>query len=267
MDTMLHAEWFDFSEAWKAPERHVALVATLSHGKVASEIPEEEAERVTRKLITLGHESVFEFVRYPSPYDNARKAGLLAPERFDDSVTEKLFETVGTVRLTVPIYVARQIMRHRSFSYLELSRRYTKPPKVDVAFALPMGRSECSDTYWEAYRQVKDTYVRLLAECKEPAEFARAVLPLGTETIFWMQGDYKAWGNFFVYRLHPAAQKETRQISKKIWGLFTTNQLPLAKRTARYVLEEWVEEAPEIFRHGRERHLKEVREIFEVIAH
>jgi len=254
-------EWFDFSPAFRSPEKYIALVASLSHGRNPEEV---SPEKLTQKLIDLGHESVFEFIRYPAPYCNARKSGLLPPDMFSDIDEHILRQKYGTVRLTVSVYAARQIMRHRTFAYLELSRRYTKPPRVDVAFTLPDSPNiqQTADLYWRAYNYAKQTYSTLLTEYKEPAQFARAVLPFGMLTTFWMQGSFKAWGNFLVYRLHPAAQPETRKVAEEIWNSFKMFQLPLAKKIANYLLESWVKEAPEMFRKGRQAHLDKVKHYF-----
>jgi len=262
---MFLVKWFDFSPAYKDPEKYIALVASLSHGKSLEDV---DPQKLTQKLIDLGHESVFEFIRYPEPYNNARVSGILPPAMFPPKTEDELRATYGTVRLTVPIYVARQIMRHRSFSYLELSRRYTKPPRVDVGFSFPLSPKieELKNVYGEFYNRAKQTYISLLTDYREPAQFARAVLPLGTLTMFWMQGDYKAWGNFLVYRLHPAAQVETRKVAQEIWNSFLVNQPILARRIANYVLRSWVNEAPEIFQEGRRKHLKEVKDYFKAVS-
>ena len=259
----MKVEWFDFSPAFYQPEKYIALVASLSHGRTPEEV---DAVKLTQKLISLGHESVFEFIRYPHPYNNARKSGLLPRDKFPIEDTEYLLrETYGTVKLTVPIYVARQIMRHRSFAYLELSRRYVKPPRVDVNFIVPASPKIAltEKLYWKAYNYSKQIYSTLLNKFKEAAQHARAVLPLGMITAFWMQGDYKAWGNFFVYRLHPAAQIETRNVAQEIFYSFKRHQFVFWDRMRNYVLNKWVDEAPEMFREGRKRHLEKVREYFE----
>lgn len=236
--------WYDFAEA-NLDEAHrqlyVATVASLSHGNKAAQDP----QKLYQLLQQLGHESPFEFVRCCNAEGqcyNLRGGnmpyGCVAQNR----------QHIGTVKLTVPIYVARQIMRHRACSYMELSRRYTKPSKQPyvlspVTQTLPgYAKQLLTQTVSEASK---------LTQVLRP-EQARVILPLALQTAFWMQCDAKGWLNFLIYRTHHKAQQETREVTLAILDLFKTFQ-PQLIGTLKKLLSSWPTTGNPSFRKARER--------------
>ena len=123
------------------------------------------------------------------------------------------------------MYVARQWMRHRTFSYSELSLRYTKADKNN--YFMPETLRIQSATNKQSSEGVVDnqdllqlemeesiirafeTYEKLIASgvCKEQA---RGVLPLATNTTFYCKANLKNWLHFIKLRMHGTAQEETR---------------------------------------------------------
>lgn len=104
-----------------------------------------------------------------------------------------------------PIFVARQIMRHRTGKYMERSLRYTKAE--DVFIPEGVGYSvEC-----DVGRVVSDYYQLIATEGFSP-EDARAILPMGTMTKFYAQYDLRNFLNLCKYRLTEDAQEETREV-------------------------------------------------------
>lgn len=144
---------------------------------------------------------------------------------------------VATLRLKVPIFIARQIQRHRTFSYNEVSRRY-----VDSApeFYFPekwrvkadnvkqgSGDEEVTDytSLWQ-FDSVKEDYSEhinssvefynhLLAEGIAP-ELARTVLPQSMYTEFYMTGNLRNWAHFLHLRLDGHAQKEVQDVAQMV---------------------------------------------------
>lgn len=134
-------------------------------------------------------------------------------------------------RLTVPMFVRSQIHRHRTFSYNEVSRRYTSEEisfYVPSEFRLQSTRNlQCSlDTplggaaHLEALRHYNDTlavcfraYCDLL-DMGVSREQARGVLPNASYTSFWMSGNLRNYIHFLRLRLDAHAQPEVRAVAE-----------------------------------------------------
>ena len=127
--------------------------------------------------------------------------------------------------------IARQILRHRSFSFQEFSQRYADPTK-DLSFVTREARLqdtknrqnsiEVDDTElqreWEARQRL------VIAESKEAYEWAvshgiakeqaRAVLPEGlTTSRMYVNGTLRSWIHFIQVRSGVETQKEHRLIA------------------------------------------------------
>lgn len=138
------------------------------------------------------------------------------------------FEHQGaTLRLKVPIFIARQIQRHRTFSYNEVSRRYvdTAPeffyPDVIRARAdnVKQGSSEEAatttvDLEWYVGVAV-GAYEKMLEDGVAP-ELARMILPQNMYTEFYMSGNLRSWSHFLHLRLDGHAQKEVRVVAEQV---------------------------------------------------
>ena len=139
--------------------------------------------------------------------------------------------SVLTFRITCPLYISKQIMRHRTFSYNEISRRYTSekiefftPPhfrkqsKKNLQCSLDEGvdnQLKALDVYETAIKQVREAYNQLLAMgvCREQA---RGILPNCTYTSFYMTGNLNNWIKFLKLRLDEHAQKEVQMVAEEI---------------------------------------------------
>jgi thymidylate synthase (FAD) len=127
--------------------------------------------------------------------------------------------------------IARQILRHRSFSFQEFSQRYADPTK-DLSFVLREARLqdtknrqnsiETSDdelqAWWNHKQQflinyVKETYA-LALEKGLAKEQARAILPEGlTMSRMYMNGTLRSWIHFIQLRSGNGTQKEHRLVA------------------------------------------------------
>lgn len=126
-------------------------------------------------------------------------------------------------RVKAPIFVTRQWMRHRTWSYNEASQRYKEAP---LEFYVPSvmhnknnnGRALESTFHWAnsgeffvaTYESAAKDYKELI-ELGFSYEQARIVLPLATYTEFVCQVDLNNLLKFLEQRLHPRAQWEIRQ--------------------------------------------------------
>ncbi len=111
------------------------------------------------------------------------------------------------------------------------------------------------------YNEIAEGYYKQGLEDGLKPEQTRAFLPLGLYTQFWMQGDYKAWLNFFIHRLHPEAQEETRLVAQAMWNLLREHQPEIIKAMADY-LEEWTKDCNPMFTPARERKAEWFKENF-----
>lgn len=127
--------------------------------------------------------------------------------------------------LKMPIFVARQWVRHRTCSMNEMSARYTElPDEMFVPDTLEMqstdnkqGRAEGSVLGQDNLRDIiqqtnEDAYrsYRILLDCGVSREIARGVLPVNIYTKFVWKMDLHNLMHFLKLRLHPHAQKEIR---------------------------------------------------------
>jgi len=143
--------------------------------------------------------------------------------------TSPFEHAVITFRLTVPLFIRSQIMRHRTFSYNEVSRRYTSE-KVQV-WAPDEWRGQhpkdlqCSSgvitdaTIDEMYQNSVAVSFRVYQSMLERGvarEMARAVLPQGVYTTFYMTGNLHNWAHFLRLRLDSHAQEEVRVLARAV---------------------------------------------------
>jgi len=133
--------------------------------------------------------------------------------------------------------IARQILRHRSFSFQEYSQRYADPTQ-DLEFYIREARLqdaknrqnsvEVDDNRlaeeW-AMRQVAATDAALDAyewaiENGIAKEQARAVLPEGnTASVMIMAGSLRSWVHYCQLRMDKATQKEHRIVAEQCWDI------------------------------------------------
>ena len=132
--------------------------------------------------------------------------------------------------------IARQMLRHRSFSFQEFSQRYADPTK-DLDFVLREARLqdtknrqnsvEVEDTLFgdnlrEQWRWMQQDVISSSKKAYEWAvkhgiakEQARAVLPEGlTVSRLYMNGTLRSWIHFIQVRSGNGTQKEHMQVAR-----------------------------------------------------
>lgn len=127
--------------------------------------------------------------------------------------------------------IARQILRHRSFSFQEFSQRYADPTK-DLSFVTREARLQDTKNrqnsiktddrelarLWEEKQQAviheaKDAYTWAVTN-GIAKEQARAVLPEGlTTSRMYMNGTIRSWIHFIQVRSDVSTQLEHREIA------------------------------------------------------
>lgn len=133
--------------------------------------------------------------------------------------------------------IARQILRHRSFSFQEFSQRYADPTK-DLSFVLrearlqdeknrqnsiemeptignAMIKDEWKQRQQDIIRMVEDTYDWAIKK-GIAKEQARAVLPEGlTVSRMYMNGTLRSWIHFIELRSGHGTQKEHMEVARE----------------------------------------------------
>lgn len=223
-DSIGSVSLYDASHANESEEQRqytVANIAALAYGSDEAKNPAALYER----LKVLHHESCFEFVRSGfSPYDIEMS---LRHQHFTYIAdVEQHKSNIACFRIKTPIFVARQFMRHRSFSYLEMSRRYTKGSKVPFEFWFPRslteaGIKEVTDKCNSIYNQFSS-----ILETQVASRF----LPQTTYTEFYMMGEVEGLRNFFQLRLDSHAQAEIRELAEAMLALLVQHQPELANK-------------------------------------
>ena len=127
--------------------------------------------------------------------------------------------------------IARQILRHRSFSFQEFSQRYADPTK-DLDFEIrearmqdPKNRQNSIETDdLDLEHEWKIKQINVIAAAREAykwavdngiaKEQARAVLPEGlTKSRMYMNGTLRSWVHYIELRSANGTQKEHQQIA------------------------------------------------------
>ncbi len=138
----------------------------------------------------------------------------------------------ATFMIECPLFIRSQIHRHRTFSFNEISRRYTSD---DLGFWVPTTwRKQAEKNKQASEGQLEeDEYERLTAAYKVimessmswykdylgagvAREQARAILPQSLLTRFYMGGNLRNWAHFLKLRLDNHAQPEVRIVAQKI---------------------------------------------------
>lgn len=216
-------ELWDLSEVNKSftdVKKCVATIATLSYGNNEAKNP----ELLFQKLLDNLHLSVFEFIRNPVMTSTGQVINYTIPYSYRHTKQfvydkEAHKKSIFTFKIKIPLFVARQLVRHRCLSILELSRRYVRDTKIPFEFYNPDNNLELDKFYKEAVK----LYNKLTSTGVKP-EVARGVIPLSAYTIMWVQFDIDCLNNFLFYRLTDKAQPEIYLLAKIFKELIFNNK-------------------------------------------
>jgi thymidylate synthase (FAD) len=171
-------------------------------------------------------------------------------------ISNKHWSPLEMVHLTLEIEttrdIARQMLRHRSFSFQEFSQRYADPTK-DLDFVIRKARLQDTknrqnsieldmqnnrdhreiNRWWEEeqhkiVRMAKETYQAAIG-MGIAKEQARAVLPEGlTVSKLYMAGTLRSWIHYIQLRSENGTQKEHIEVAKAC-ALVISKVFPLTK--------------------------------------
>jgi len=147
-----------------------------------------------------------------------------------------VFEMAHAVmEITTTRDIARQILRHRSFSFQEFSQRYADPTK-DLGFEIREARLQDTKNRQNSIatddKTLKGTWEVIQSKCIEQTiidykwaiehgiakEQARAILPEGlTVSRLYMAGSVRSWIHYCQLRMANGTQQEHRDVATSCW--------------------------------------------------
>ena len=153
----------------------------------------------------------------------------------------------ATIEVETTRDIARQLLRHRSFSFQEFSQRYANPQDMRNTFVIREARLQ-DETNRQNSVETNDVALQELWALKQQnvidqakeaynwaietgiaKEQARVVLPDGyTTSRLYVNGTIRSWIHYIELRCSNGTQKEhmelAREIAKSITGIFPMTQ-------------------------------------------
>jgi len=198
---------------------------------------------MTTPSATSGCHSAAELIAYAARVSNPNNQNNLktASKLLGYLIREGHWSPFEMVSVTMEIEttrdIARQILRHRSFSFQEFSQRYADPTK-DLSFNTraarlqdPKNRQNSiesdNDGLEIAWHQIQREVIRASTEAYKWAidkgiakEQARAVLPEGnTVSRLYMSGTLRSWIHYCDLRRSHGTQKEHIEVANIAWEI------------------------------------------------
>ena len=173
------------------PERTVAMSARLCYSPIGAaqleeKISDEQAAKLVRKLVSMGHLSTLEHVTFT-------------------------FAIEGVSRV-----LTHQLVRHRIASYSQQSQRYVKEHDFEtIVPASIASKHEAKAKFDKLMTEIQAMYDEFIA-LDIPAEDARYILPNATETKIVCTFNARSLLNFFSLRCCTRAQWEIRALANEM---------------------------------------------------
>lgn len=206
---------------------------------------------ITRPVVELEYNNIFtaeEFVAYAARVSNpANQANTeTAPKLLKYLMKNSHWSPFEMVSMTVEVNttrdIARQILRHRSFSFQEFSQRYADASQLgftkrECRFQDKKNRQNSikpdmleDGGQWTIASQWKDGQSFILQQVEElynwalengiAKEQARAILPEGmTHSRLYMAGTLRSWVHYCQLRCSNGTQKEHQEIANQAFEI------------------------------------------------
>jgi thymidylate synthase (FAD) len=199
---------------------------------------------VTQPWLTTENGSwmtVDEFIAYVARVSNPSNQNntLTAPKLLRYLAKHKHWSPFELVNIVMEIEttrdIARQILRHRSFSFQEFSQRYADPT-TDLGFETREARLQDTKNRQNSIEVNDDELMRKWRVIQEnlisqirfqynwaigegiAKEQARTILPEGlTNSRMYMNGTLRSWIHYCQLRMGVETQKEHREVAKDAW--------------------------------------------------
>lgn len=151
-------------------------------------------------------------------------------------------QVVLKFRMKMPIFIARQFIRHRTARLNEVSARYSELPdnfyvptvwrmqdtkNKQGSVAAPLNHERITKLVADHSKKSYELYQLLLNEENVAREMSRMVLPLNIGTAWVWQMDLRNLFNFLKLRLDNHAQLEAQEYAKVI-GMMVQTVAPVA---------------------------------------
>lgn len=200
---------------------------------------------ITKPTRMTGCNTAEELVAYCARVSNPANQGnhQTGPKLVKFLMKEKHWSPLEMVDLSMEITttrdIARQILRHRSFSFQEFSQRYADPTQ-DLSYVLREARLQDHKNRQNSIEltpdenRLADEWQIVQEQAINAADFAyqwatsrgiakeqaRVVLPEGcTESVIIMKGSLRSWVHYCLLRMDKATQKEHRLIAEECWKI------------------------------------------------
>lgn len=137
-----------------------------------------------------------------------------------------------TFKVDAPVFVARQLVKHKFLRWNEVSRRYVdEEPDIyspDLWRQRPENKKQGSGQAFEKEHQqfLQQQYVEIMDRVLKMYEYmlaygvapeqARMMLPQSMMTSWWWSGSLDAFADMCKLRLGPDSQTETREVAIQI---------------------------------------------------
>lgn len=211
---------------------------------------------VTKPLVT-GVETADDFVAYaarvsnPSNQANSETAPRLVRYLRKNNHWSPFEMAHAVMEITTTRDIARQILRHRSFSFQEFSQRYADPTQ-DLGFVTREARLQDLNNRQNSIEIMDDEALKDEWDQRQLAvidsvernyswaiangiakEQARAVLPEGlTVSKMYMAGSVRSWIHYCQLRMSNGTQREHREVATSAWYELT-NTFPSLRDSLR----------------------------------
>ena len=173
------------------PERTVAMSARLCYSPIGAaqleeRISDEQAAKLVRKLVSMGHLSTLEHVTFT-------------------------FAIEGVSRV-----LTHQLVRHRIASYSQQSQRYVKEHDFETIMPASIAaKPEAKAKFAKLMEEIQGLYNEFI-DLDIPAEDARYILPNAAETKIVCTFNARSLLNFFSLRCCTRAQWEIRALANEM---------------------------------------------------
>lgn len=217
-------------------------------------------------------------VSNPANQNNKKTASKLIQYLIENEHWSPLEMVSMTIEINTTRDIARQILRHRSFSFQEFSQRYaevidfSKPREARLQDTKNRQNSISHDdkelSKWWADSQdgVKHFTGGLYKSALQEGiakEQARAVLPEGlTNSTLYMAGTLRSWIHYCQLRMANGTQKEHAEIAELCWAIISEHFPAIAG----IFIKDPIDELIEAFTAALEKKLRDTDEEMEWLA-
>ena len=152
-----------------------------------------------------------------------------------------IFEMVDMcVEIVTSRAISPQILRHKSFQFQEFSQRYAEAQEIERYKPRRQDSKNRQNSlddldeatiqwFEEAQQDIARSALKQYNSALEKGiakEYARVLLPLGTQTKLYMKGSVRSWIHYLEVRTDRSTQQEHREIAIEIKKIFIS-QFPV----------------------------------------